>query len=121
MGTFRFIGLFTIIPAALLLTVSFFILFTLRKIETQGLKAFGYCLAALLWVAALLVFSAGVYTVSTGRHPTMCMMQEMMKGQMHGMMRGGQMPAMMPGQKQMMKDKMPAMMQEDMDKPMMKH
>lgn len=110
---FRLMGLFTIIPATLLLTISFFVLFTLRKIETQGLKAFGYCLAVLLWIAAAMIFSVGVYTVYSGRHPMMYMMQEMMKGQMPGMM-GGKMPQMRQGQKQMMiKGKMPTMMQRD--------
>ncbi len=94
MAIFRIMGLFAIIPTAILLTISFFVLFTLRNIETQGLKAFGYVIAALLWVAALLVFSLGVYTVSTGRHPMVNMMQEMMQGQMRGMMKG-KMPVMM--------------------------
>jgi hypothetical protein len=98
MNVLRLVGLFTIIPATMLLTVSFFVLFALRKIETQGLKAFGYVIASLLWVGALLFFSAGVYTLSTGRPPLVCMMQEMMKCKMRGMM-GGQMPAMMQGQK----------------------
>ena len=92
---FRLIGLFAIIPTALLLTVSFFVLFTIRKIELQSLKAFGYVVAALLWVAALLVFSAGVYIIATVRHPIVCPMQQMMGEQMRGMMKGGQMPPMM--------------------------
>ncbi len=120
MAIFRVMGLFAIIPIAILLTISFFVLFTLRKIETQRLKAFGYVIAALLWVAALLVFSLGVYTVSTGRHPMMIMMQEMIKGQMRGMM-GGQMPPMMRGQRQMiMKDKMPTIMHGQTDESVMK-
>ena len=100
---FRLIGLFAIIPTAVLLTISFFVLFAIRKIESLGLKAFGYVVAALLWVAALLVLSAGIYTLSTGRHPMGCMMHEMMKGKMQGQ---GMMPAghmgpgsMMQGQK----------------------
>jgi len=92
MGLFRLAGLFAIIPATLLLTVSFFVLFVLRKIETQGLKAFGYVIASLLWVGTLLVFSAGIYTLSTGK----CMMQKMMGAKMQGMM-AGPMPAMMRG------------------------
>ena len=95
MGIERVIGLFAIIPTAVLLTISFFVLFTLRKIETEGLKAFGYCLAVLLWIAAALVLSVGIYTVSTGRHPMKCMMQEMRKAHMQEMMKEGQMPPMM--------------------------
>jgi len=98
MSTFRLTGLLTIIPATLLLTVSFFVLFAIRKIETRGLKAFGYVIVALLWTASLLVFSLGVYTVSTGRHPMIGMMQEMMCGKMHKM--GGTQMPMMQGERQ---------------------
>jgi hypothetical protein len=98
MSIFRLAGFFAIIPVTILLTISFFVLFTLRKIDNQGLKAFGYVVAALLWVAALLVFSVGIYTISTGRHPMLHMMKEMigtapMCANMAGAM-GGQ-PGMM--------------------------
>jgi uncharacterized membrane protein len=76
MHGFRLLGLMAIIPATLLLTASFFVLFTLRKIEAQGLKIFGYVITALLWIAALLVFSLGVYVISSGRHPIMEMMKQ---------------------------------------------
>ena len=92
---FRLIGLFAIIPTALLLTVSFFVLFTIRKIEAYGLRVFGYVVAAILWIAALLVFSAGVYTVYTGRNAMPCPMMEMMRQKMHEPKMGGQMPEMM--------------------------
>ncbi|MFA4889608.1 MAG: hypothetical protein WC628_08575 [Candidatus Omnitrophota bacterium] len=95
----RLIGLFALIPATVLLTISFFVLFSLRKLEIQGLKAFGYVLAALLWVSAILVFSSGIYTLSTGRCPMMkgCMMQDMTKHKM-GMMGKGMMDMQaMPG------------------------
>jgi hypothetical protein len=93
MGTFRLIGMLAILPATILLTISFFVLVMMRKIEGQGLKAFGYVVAALLWACALLVFSVGVYVLSTGRHPMMRMMgdmkcssSQMMKGPMMGSM-----------------------------------
>jgi hypothetical protein len=94
MGMFRLLGLFAIIPTTVLLTISFFVLFTLRKTEAGGLKVFGYVISALLWCGALLVFSLGIYTISTGR----CIMQEMMQCKMQGMM-GEHMPKMMPMQK----------------------
>ncbi|MCX5703193.1 MAG: hypothetical protein NT066_01675, partial [Candidatus Omnitrophica bacterium] len=75
---------------------SFFVLFAIRKIQEQELKTFGYVIAALLWIGAALVFSVGVYTVSTGRHPGMGMMQQMMRCKMQGMM--PQMPGMIKGQ-----------------------
>lgn len=108
MGLFRVLGLFAIIPATVLLTISFFVLFTLRKVEAAGLKAFGYVIAALLWLGALMVSSLGIYTVSTGRHPMISMMQRMKCGQMQGVM-----------DQQMMKGKMP-MMQGQGAEPMMK-
>jgi hypothetical protein len=86
-------GLWAIIPATVLLTISFFVLFVIRKIETQGLKIFGYVIAALLWVSALVIFSSGVYTMSKGR----CMMYEMMKTKMPGMMMRESMAPMMQG------------------------
>lgn len=98
MVTFRLMGLFALIPAAVLLTISFFVLVVLRKAESEGLKAFGYVVATLLWIAAVLVISTGIYTVYTGRYPMKCMIQEMMQGKMHGMM-GTYTPKMMPGQK----------------------
>lgn len=76
---FRLLGLFAIIPVTLLLTVSFFVLFTLRKVENEGLKAFGYVIAVLLWIAAAIVFSAGFYVIATGKHPMMPMMRQMMQ------------------------------------------
>lgn len=99
---FRLIGLFAIIPTAVLLTVSFFVLFTIRKIETSGLKAFGYVVTAVLWIAALLVFSAGVYTVYTGRKTMFCPKKEMMRGYK-------------------MDRSMPGMMREELHEPMTKH
>jgi len=96
---YRLVGLLAIVPATVLLTISFFVLFSIRKAETQGLKAFGYVVAALLWISALAIFSLGIYTVATGRHPMMCTMQEMMKTKMHMMKPTGMMPSMMPAQK----------------------
>ena len=110
MGLFRLIGVLAIIPATVLLTISFFVLFALRKVEAQGLKAFGYVVAALLWVGALMVFSLGIYTLSTGRHPILGMLNDMKCGQMQGMMGA-----------QMMKDRAPPMMQPGAKEPMMKH
>jgi hypothetical protein len=104
----RLMGLFAVIPVSMLLAVSFFILFAVRKAEAQSLKAFGYVVAGLLWCAALLVFSAGIYTISTGGCPMQKMMQQQkMCGMMPGMMSGK-----MQGMQGMMKDKQPMMMQD---------
>ncbi len=83
MHSFRFMGLFAIIPITMLLTVSFFVLFTIRKLNSKGLKVFGYVIAALLWTCAVLFFSMGIYTMSTGRCPIMYKMHKMMKSPTH--------------------------------------
>lgn len=82
MPSFRLIGLFAIVPTTILLTISFFVLFVLRKADSENLKTFGYIIVALLWISAALIFGAGVYTMTTGCHPIMPMMQEMMRGQL---------------------------------------
>ena len=70
----RLMGLGAIVPTTLVLTLSFFVLFALREVKSNVLKAFGYVVAALLWLSALLIFSSGIYTMATGR----CPMQKMM-------------------------------------------
>jgi len=71
--------LMAIVPIAVLLTVSFFVLFTLLKIEEKGLKAFGYVVVGFLWLAALVVFSGAVYKMAQGSAVTKSMMQQKMK------------------------------------------
>lgn len=107
MFMFKFMCLFAIVYATILLTVSFFVLFALRKVEAQGLKAFGYLVTALLWIAAFLIFSAGLYSVSSGFMKGR-LMPEMLKARMFGSD-----SSMMAGCKQKMdKGAMPQMMQE---------
>lgn len=110
---FKALGLFSIIPFSVLLAVSFFILFVLRKETTGALRVFGYIIAALLWLGALLVFSAGLYTVYSGK-PMACPMQQMMRGQ--SMFGTHKMPAMMRGQKQMMRGNLSEMAPEKTEK-----
>jgi hypothetical protein len=73
-----------IVPVSALLTASFFVLFTLRKIEEKGLKGFGYLVVGSLWLAALVVFSSAVYKGSAA-----------MKYAMQPKMNMNYMPAMM--------------------------
>lgn len=82
----RLMGLCAIIPMTMLLTVSFFVQVVIRKIEVQGIKAFGYVVSGLLWISAALVFSLGIYVLSTGRPPMQCMMQKMMGAKKECMM-----------------------------------
>lgn len=103
----KLMGLFAVIPATVLLTLSFFVLFTISKVEKRKLKVFGYTIAALLWLVAFSVFSTGIYMAFSGCHMKGCPMQEMMKGKMRGMMQGAPQGA--------------PMMREQTDNPGMKH
>ncbi len=101
----RLAGLCAIVPMTLILTVSFFVLFALREVKSNVLKAFGYVIAALLWISALLIFSVGVYTLATGRSPMHKMMQK------HEMMCQKMMDKQMMGKPMMEKSKMHEMKQ----------
>jgi hypothetical protein len=98
--------LIAIVPIAALLTVSFFVLFTLSKIEEKALKAFGYVVAGFLWLAALVVFSGAVYMMAQGSTVMKCMMQQKMKMDcMSQMMSKGNMSGMaMPEKGPMVKN-----------------
>jgi hypothetical protein len=66
MDILRVLGLFTVIPTVMLITVSFFVMFTLTKVQTSVLRIFGMVAVGLLWLAALVVFSAGLLIVADG-------------------------------------------------------
>lgn len=107
MGMLRLSHLLAIVPISILLTVSFFVLLALRKVEEKALKAFGYVAASLLWLAALVIFSGAVFNMAKGFVNAKCMMQQRMKADcMSQMMQQNNMPAMaMPGKAAFSKDK----------------
>jgi UPF0716 family protein affecting phage T7 exclusion len=76
-----------------LLTISFFVLVVLKKIESKALKMFGYIIAVLLWIAAGLVFATGIYIIAKGGCSNYSRMSSMMR---QGMMPSPMMPGM-PG------------------------
>ncbi|MFH0839126.1 MAG: hypothetical protein V1893_02965 [Candidatus Omnitrophota bacterium] len=83
----RAMGVFSIIPATIFLTISFFVLFANRnKAESSALKVFGYVVTTLLWCCAFLVLTAGIYTISTGKCAMMKMMRQMGCSMKQGMM-----------------------------------
>ena len=92
---FRFMGLLSIIPATVLLTISFFVIYATKKSEGEGLKKFGMVVAVLLWLCSLLIFTAGVTSVfihphnGMFKHPGCCEMKGGMdeKGQCCNMMK----------------------------------
>jgi hypothetical protein len=59
----------SLVPPVVLLTVSFFVLFTLRKVDSKGLKIFGRVIVLLLWIVASVVCLTGIYTLSKGFCP----------------------------------------------------
>ena len=74
---FRVIGSLFIVPTTVLLTLSFFVLVVNQKQE-KILRIFGWVVAALLWLSAFMVFSAGNYMGSHGYHKMMGMRRSMM-------------------------------------------
>jgi len=69
-------GLLAVVPVSVILTISFLVLVVLRKVDEKGIKAFGYVVLALLWVAALVIFSGGIYKMATGKPKMPCMMMD---------------------------------------------
>ncbi|MDD5196635.1 MAG: hypothetical protein WC937_00950 [Candidatus Omnitrophota bacterium] len=92
---------FALIPATVLLTISFFVLISLQKMGSGRLKLFGVVVVILLWLSALLVFSSGIYASGATRGFSRCPMMGMMKGRRALMNReqapGMPMPPMMQG------------------------
>lgn len=71
--------LMAIVPISVLLTVSFFVLVVLSKIEEKILKSFGYLVVGCLWLAALVVFSGVVSKMTPGPNTTKVMLKQKMK------------------------------------------
>lgn len=80
----RLIGFMAIVPASVLLTMSFFVLFVLRKVEEKELRIFGKVVAVLLCVSAGVVLACGLHVLVTGNQIIRCPM--MMKHHKPGMM-----------------------------------
>lgn len=99
MGFFRLAGFLSMIPATMMVTVSFFVLFAVSKADQKQLKAFGWVIAGLLWLCALLVLTSGLYMSSmSGKMMGKCMMMQKSGGMMQ--MMDGQGGKMGPGMKE---------------------
>ncbi|MCX5693780.1 MAG: hypothetical protein NT014_01400 [Candidatus Omnitrophica bacterium] len=79
MCVLRLSYLMAIVPVAVLLTASFFVIFALRQVEERALKAFGYVVVGFLWLATIVVFSSAVYRMGQGSFMAKGMMQQKMK------------------------------------------
>ncbi|MEI6831118.1 MAG: hypothetical protein WCK61_00205 [Candidatus Omnitrophota bacterium] len=87
-------SIIAVIPIALLLALSFFVLLSINKAQTKVLKIFGYAVAVILWLAVATIILGGVYGLAKGGDKAKCMMQKKM------MMQNAQgMPGMLPEQK----------------------
>jgi hypothetical protein len=74
--------LLVIVPISVLLTLSFFVLYALRKVEEKPLKTFGYVVVGFIWLAALIMFSGAVYKMAKAPMPMKYMMQQRMGSMM---------------------------------------
>ena len=75
---------FSFVHVVVLLAISFFVLLSARKSDSQNIKTFGYVIVVLLWVAAALVLGKGV----SARHPMFHRMHMMGEKMEHSMMPG---------------------------------
>jgi len=64
MDALRILGAFMVVPATILLTISFFVVITLKKLDKGFVRALGMVAVVMLWTSVLLVLSAGIYFVS---------------------------------------------------------
>ncbi len=102
---FKFLPFLAIVPITGLLTVSFFVLVVLRKIEEKGLRAFGYVVTGLLWTAALVIFTVAIYQLARGPMMGGCTMPPRMMMNMQKMSPIVNTPGMvMPGKETLAKD-----------------
>ena len=60
-------GLFCIVPATILLTVSYFVLLMQSKAGNKTLKRFGRFVLAFLWLSAAIVLCTGLYLTFSGK------------------------------------------------------
>ncbi len=68
MGLGRFMGLYVIVPASVLFTISFFVLVVVKKYAKE-LQVVGYTAVAMLWLAVALLLGAGFNVLVTGQYP----------------------------------------------------
>ncbi len=65
----RMLGMYMLVPATVLLTVSYFVMVVNGKLEKKGLKMFGTIIVILLFVAALLALLFGTMILVMGKPP----------------------------------------------------
>ena len=61
--------LFAMIPAVILLVISFFVLSVKEKVSGGALKSFGLILSIILWIFAAAIIAMGAYMAVCGTMP----------------------------------------------------
>ena len=65
----RMLGMYMLVPATMMLTVSYFVMAVNSKIEKKGLKSFGSFIVVLLFICALLALIFGTLILLMGKPP----------------------------------------------------
>lgn len=65
----RMLGMYMLVPATIMLTISYFVMAVNSKIEKKGLKSFGTFIVILLFLCALLALTFGVMILLNGKPP----------------------------------------------------
>jgi apolipoprotein N-acyltransferase len=89
-------GLLLVVPVAVLLSISFFVLVVLRKQELRQLKVFGMVVCAFLWLSATAIAGMGIYKVALHRQAHAYRGKEMMHRGMGFEKERGQRPMQLP-------------------------
>ena len=63
------LGMYMLVPATMMLTVSYFVMAVNSKIEKKGLKSFGSFIVVLLFICALLALIFGTLILLMGKPP----------------------------------------------------
>lgn len=61
MGMIKFLGIYSVFATAVLLTLSFFMLYSLRRIDSEIIRFFGLAIAGFLIICAIIMSSTGIY------------------------------------------------------------
>ncbi|MCX5782513.1 MAG: hypothetical protein NT145_07430 [Elusimicrobia bacterium] len=65
----RMLGMYMLVPATVLLTISYFVMAVNGKLDKKGLKTFGTIIVILLFLSALLAIVFGTMILALGKPP----------------------------------------------------
>jgi len=105
MDVLRVFGIFSVVPATMLITASFFVMFTISKIKKSSLRIFGMVAVALLLIAACIVFSTGLSIIAQEAEYPGCRNMDKSRRYTHSSMMQGTAGMMMNPHSGMMQNK----------------